>query len=155
MANTIYDTVYVTPDDFKNNPYGGFDLRAALRNDINDNPSNQAEMFLALVTKHLMIWIDKNTFRNFRWELLTPFQLGLWKDAIIVQANYTYREGAKAFGMSSGADDERGKILDPSYLQQITVCQACLDCLITAGIFNTNIKNRRKTWGYGGNYGFF
>lgn len=146
--------VYVTPDDFLNSPFGRYNLREALR-DKNENESHAAEDFLALVTEHLMAWVDDKTFRNFDWEHLTPFQMDYWKKALIAQANYTYREGAKAFGMSSGADDEKGKIFDPSYLDSIEVCRACIQLLTRGGLFNLNIKNRRRVWPSGSNYGFF
>ena len=146
---------FVTPDDFKNNCYGGFDLREAIRNDYYNSPSNQAEMFLELVTKHLLTWVDVNSFRNFHWDVLTPFQTESLRDAIIAQAHYTYREGPKAFGMFAGSDDEHGKIFDPDYIRRVKICDACLDILTRAGLFNLNIKNRRKTWPAGGNYGFF
>ena len=146
--------VYVTPDDFKNSPFGGFDLRAAL-NDAYDNQSSSAEFLIELVTEHLMAWVDVKTFRNFRWENLTSHQLEYWKKAIIAQTNYTYREGAKAFGMFSGADDERGKVLDPTYLDAIEVCKLCIQLLTRGGLFNLNIKNRRRVWPSGSGYGFF
>lgn len=146
--------VFVTPDEFKNSPYGGFDLYEALTGST-QNESHSAEMFLELVTDNLMAWVDTNTFRNFRWECLTPFQMEYWKKAIIAQAFYTYREGPKAWGASSGSDDEKGKIFDPTYLQQIEICGACKKLLIRAGIYNLNIKNRRRSWPSGGNYGFF
>lgn len=146
---------FITPDEFKNHPYGGFDLREALRSEMAANQSNQAELFIAAVTKHLMSWIDMVTFRNVQWWELTPFQLEHWKDALVAQTQYTYREGLKALGMMSGADDERGKILDLNYIQSVEVCQLCKEELTIAGLLNYNIINRRKTWPSGGNYGFF
>lgn len=134
--------VYVTPDDFKNSPFGGFDLREALTN--NENESNNAEMFLELVTEHLIAWIETKTFRDFNWNYLTPHQLKYFKKALIAQAQYTYREGAKAFGLFSGADDEKGRILDPNYLDSIEVCKATIELLTRGGLFNLNIKNRRR-----------
>ena len=145
---------YVTPDEFKNSPFGGFDLRDAL-NGTFENESMNAEMFLELVTEHLMAWIDTVTFRNFRWDRLTPFQMGLWKKAIIAQARYTFREGPKAYGMFAGADDERGKIFDPNYLNSVEVCRLSIEFMTRAGIYNLNIKNRRRRWPSGSNYGFF
>lgn len=146
--------VFVTPDEFKNSAYGGFDLRNAF-NDNTDNNSRAAENLIELVTDHLLTWIETKTFRNFDWNNLTQHQEEHLKKAIIAQANYTYREGAKAFGMFSGADDEKGKILDPNYLETVEVCKACINLLVRGGLFNLNIKNRRRTWPSGSNYGFF
>lgn len=146
--------VYITPDDFKNSCYGGFDLRAAL-NGFFENESNAAEMFIELVTDSLMARIDTETFRNFRWDRLTPFQMEYWKKALIAQTQYAYREGPKAVGLSSGSDDEKGKIFDPSYLRQLQICGACKDLLVRAGLYNLNIKNRRRSWPSGSNYGYF
>ena len=78
-----------------------------------------------------------------------------WKLALIAQANYTYKEGAKAFGMFAGADDEKGKVFDPSYLDSVEVCKLCIELLSRGGLFNLNIKNRKRTWPSGSNYGFF
>ena len=143
----------VTPDEFRNSPYGGFDLTAALKGI--ENESYSAEMFIEAVTIHLINWVDVNTFRNFKWECLTPYQTQYFKWAVIAQTQYTYREGAKALGLFSGADDEKGKILDPNYLDSIEVCKACKQFLIKGGMFNLDIKNRRRTWPSGSNYGFF
>jgi len=145
--------VYITPDEFKNSPFGGFDLREKLSN--MENESFSAESFIELVTMHLQAWIDVKTFRDFKWEQLTPHQLYWWKLALIAQAQYTYREGAKAFGLFSGADDEKGKIFDPAFLDSVEVCKACIEFLTKGGLFNLNIKNRRRIWPSGSNYGFF
>lgn len=146
--------VYVTPDEFKHSPFGGFDLREALSGAAY-NQSMSAENFIELVTEHLLAWVDVKTFRNFHWTNLTPHQLEYLKKAIIAQTTYTFREGAKAFGQFSGADDEKGKVFDPSYLDSIEVSKLCIELLIRGGLFNTNIKNRRRTWPNGSNYGFF
>ena len=74
---------FVTPDEFMNSPYGGFDLREALVGA--DNESHAAENFIELVTDHLMAWVDTKSFRNFRWDNLTSFQKEYWKKAIIAQ----------------------------------------------------------------------
>lgn len=150
----MIEKVYVTPDEFKNDCYGGFDLREALA-DISFSTSITAEMFIALVTRHLKRWIDRNSFRNFNWNAMPPRQLEYWKQAIIAQANYTYREGAKAFGMFSGTDDEHGRILDIDYIEKVTVCPLCMDTLIDGGLFNSNIQNRRRTWSGGDLGGFY
>ena len=146
--------VYVTPDDFKNSAYGGFDLREAL-DGAYDNQSRSAENFIELVTDHLLTWVDDTTFRNFDWDNLTSHQEEHLKKAIIAQAHYTYKEGIKAVGMFSGADDEKGKIFDPNYLASVEICRACIQQLTRGGLFNLNIKNRKRVWPGGSNYGFF
>ena len=146
--------VWVTPDMFKNSPFGGFDLREAVTG-MYENDSIGAELFIEAVTEHLVEWIDTETFRNFRWDRLTPFQIELWQKAIIAQTTYSYKEGPKAFGMSSGSDDEKGKIMDLSYIQSLEVCTLSQRFMSRAGIMNLNIKNRKRTWPNGSNYGFF
>lgn len=145
--------VFVTPDDFKNSAKGGFDLRDALEGSFNESLS--AEDFLEDVTDHLMDWIDTVSFRNYKWDRMTPFQLEKWKDAIIVQAKYTYNEGLKALGEFSGTDDEKGQIFTIKVLRDVEVCIRCREILQRAGLLNFNIKNRRRHWPNGSNYGFF
>ena len=143
------EKVYVTPDDFKN--YHGLDLRNILR--ANDNESNQAESFLAHVTRSLKKWIDRNTFRNFRWEDMerNPEQLNSFKIAILEQAYYAWKEGAKAFGLDSGSDAEKGIIIKKNDLMDLQICEAALNELADAGIVNFTMKNRPRVMrGYPG-----
>lgn len=142
---------FVTVDEFKN--FTGIDLRAKLRDD--DNVSNQAERFLMQVEDHLMAWIDRNTFRTLDYNHLNPFQLDNFKKAILSQALYTYKNGAIALGLESGYDSERGVIIDFDKLAQLEVCQAAINYLSNAGLFNLNVKNRPRTLrGYPGLDGF-
>lgn len=131
---------YVTPDDFKN--LYGLDLREALRSD--DNESNQAERFISMVTSHLKNWIDNNTFRRLDYDSLTEYQYGQWQRAILAQVYYTYKEGAKALGLVSGIDDERGVVIPSYQLAESEICQACIDYLSNAGLFNLVMKNRTR-----------
>lgn len=146
---------YITPDEFRNSPLGGFDLRDALIGYYYENQSLSAEAFIELVTETLMTFVDVESFRDYHWEKLTPFQMKYWKMALIAQTAYTYREGAKAFGGYSGVDDEKGKVIDLNVLKSVQTCQAAMKFMIRGGIFNLNIKNRRRTWPSGDNYGFF
>lgn len=136
----IPEKVYVTPDDFKN--VYGIDLRSVLKSD--DNDSNQAERFIAMVTSHLKSWIDSNTFRRLSYDHLTEYQLGQWQRAILAQVFYTYKEGAKALGLTSGIDDDRGTVVSYQDLAAAEVCQAALDYLSNAGLFNLVMKNKPR-----------
>ena len=141
---------FVTVDDFNN--YWGLDLRNLLRSD--DNQSNQAERFLARVEDRLMNWIDNNTFRRIRYEDLRnrPYQFENWQKAILTQAMYLYKNGD--LGIESGMDTEKGIIIPRSDLVEMEVCQAAIDFLSNAGLFNLNVKNRARTLqGYPG-FGF-
>lgn len=129
---------FVTVDDFNN--YWGKNLRALLSS--NDNVSNQAETFLARVEDRLMNWIDNNTFRRLRYEDLTQYQLENFKKAILTQAMYTYKNGD--LGLDSGYDMERGKIINREELVELEVCQAAINYLSNAGLFNLTLKNRRR-----------
>lgn len=138
---------FVTVDDFKN--YWGIDLRNRLRSD--DNESNQAERFLARVEDRLMNWIDNHTFRRIKYEDLKfrPQQNENWKKAILTQAMYMYKNGD--LGIDSGYDSEKGIVTARSDLVELEVCQATIDYLSNAGLFNLNVKNRPRTLsGYGG-----
>lgn len=136
---------YVTPDDFKN--YWGIDLRNALRDD--DNVSNQADRFLERVQDRLENWINNNTFRRLKFEQLNPFQMENFKKAILTQAMYMYKQGD--MGLDSGYDSEKGVIVDRGTLVQLQVCQAAIDYLSNAGLFNLSMKNRpRYIYGYPG-----
>ena len=141
---------FVTVDDFKN--YWGMDLRNMLRSD--DNESNQAERFLARVEDRLMNWIDNNTFRRLKYEdlHLNPRQYENWQKAILTQAMYMFKNGD--LGIDSGYDSERGIITARHDLVELEVCQAAIDYLSNAGLFNLVVKNRpRVLRGYPG-FGF-
>ena len=129
---------FVTVDDFYN--YWGKDLRNML--DCSNNPSKEAESFLARVEDRLMNWIDNNTFRRIRYEDLRNNQLENFKKAILTQAMYTWRNGDLA--MDSGYDAERGVIIEQSKLSGLEVCQAAINYLSNAGLFNLVIKNRPR-----------
>ena len=146
----IPEKIYVTPDDFKN--MYGIDLRAALKSD--DSSSNQAERFIAMVTSHLKNWIDNNTFRRLHYDCLNPYQLGQFQRAILSQVYYTLKEGTKALGMNSGIDDEKGVVVPLETLQHATVCQATINYLSNAGLFNLNVKNRTRALKGFPEYGF-
>lgn len=145
---------FVSVDDFKN--YWGLDLRNILRSD--DNESNQAERFLARVEDRLMNWIDNHTFRRIKYENLhaNPRQYENWQKAILTQAMYMFKNGD--LGIESGLDTEKGIIAPRSDLVELEVCQAAIDYLSNAGLFNLNVKNRPRTLngypgtGYGGNW---
>lgn len=135
---------FATPQDFFE--YWGYDLDNLLRS--NDNNSIKAETFLFRVETRLMRWIDANTFRNIRFDTLTPFQLEQMKYAVIEQAMYMWRNGD--IGMESGFDQEKGKIIGRGDLNYLEVSQPTLNCLKLAGLFNQKMKNYRRTihgWG--------
>ncbi len=143
---------FVTVDDFKN--YWGIDLRNVLRS--NDNESNQADQFLARVEDRLMNWIDNNTFRRIKYEdlKLNPRQYENWQKAILTQAMYMFKNGD--LGMDSGYDSEKGIITTRGDLVQLEVCQAAIDYLSNAGLFNLVVKNRpRVLRGYPEFTGFY
>lgn len=137
---------FVTVDDYKN--YWGEDLRAILGGgDV--NISNQAEIFLARVEDRLMNWIDNNTFRRTKYENLRGEQLENFKKAILTQAKYIFRNGD--LGIDSGYDAEKGKIVSRADLVELEVCQAAINYLSNAGLFNLKLKNRVRTYaGYPG-----
>ena len=129
---------FVSVDDYKN--YWGEDLRAMLRS--NNNVSNQAETFLARVEDRLMNWIDNNSFRRIKYSNLNEYQLEQFKKAILTQAKYMYKNGD--LGLDSGYDPERGKIIEQIELNAISVCQAAINFLANAGLFNLVMKNRPR-----------
>lgn len=136
----LKETVYVTPDDFKQR-YNR-DLRVLLEG--SENESNGAESFIALVTDTLKNWVDRNTFRNIDWCRMNPYQLNNFKKAILAQVYYTWREGAKALGLDSGADDERGIVIKKNDLLDLQICEAAINYLADVGLFNLTMKNRPR-----------
>ena len=143
---------FISVDDYNN--YWGEDLSAKLKS--NYNISNQAEAFLARVEDRLLNWIDRNSFRRIRYDKMTPYQLNQFKLAILTQAKYVYKNGD--IGLDSGYDPEKGKIISADELAAIEVCQAAIDYLSNAGIFNLVMKNRprvnRGIPGFTGNIDF-
>ncbi|MCR4661680.1 MAG: hypothetical protein K5765_06775 [Clostridia bacterium] len=130
---------FVTVDDFNN--YWGMNLRNLLRS--NDNESVQAEGFLARVEDRLMNWIDNNTFRRIKYTELSKLQYENWQKAILTQAMYMLKNGD--LGIESGFDIENGIKVPRSDLVELEVCQAAIDYLSNAGLFNLNVKNRPRT----------
>lgn len=134
---------FVTVDEFNN--YWSANLYEMLRTSANE--SNQAEVFLARVERRLMAYIDNNTFRRYKYEELDGKQLDAFKEAIILQAMYTYKNGD--IGMDSGYDAERGIVARRAELVELSVCQDAIDILSNAGLFNLVMKNRPRKFGGG------
>ena len=129
---------FITIDEFDN--YWSANLREMLRTSA--NPSNQAELFLARVENRLMAYIDNNTFRRYEYEELQGKQLAAFKEAIILQAMYVYKNGD--IGMDSGYDAERGSVINRANLVEISVCQDAIDALSNAGLWNLAMKNKPR-----------
>ena len=140
---------FVTVDDFNN--YWGTDLRSILRG--GSNPSNSAEAFLMRVENRLMAWIDNNTFRRIKYEQIHGKQHDSFKEAILLQAMYLYKNGD--LGMESGYDQEKGVVTERSKLTTLTVAQDAIDALANAGLFNLTIKNLPRHTFNGDTGGFF
>lgn len=134
---------FITIDEFDN--YWTVNLRDMLRTSANE--SNQAEMFLARVERRLMAYIDNNTFRRYKYEELVGKQLDAFKEAIILQAMYVYKNGD--IGMDSGYDAERGIVARRGELVELSVCQDAIDTLSNAGLWNLVMKNRPRKFGGG------
>lgn len=137
---------FVTVDEFYN--YWGKDLRALLSGS-SENSSKEAETFLARVEDRLMNWIDNNTFRRIRYEDLRDERLENFKKAILTQAMYIWRNGD--LGLDSGYNAETGKVIERKDLVELEVCQAAINYLSNAGLFNLVMKPRgRYLRGYPG-----
>lgn len=134
---------FVTIDDFNN--YWAANLQNLLKTSANE--SNQANMFLVRVERRLMSYIDNNTFRRYKYEELKGKQLDAFKEAILLQAMYTYKNGD--IGMDSGYDSERGMTAKRAELVEISVCQDAIDILSNAGLWNLVMKNRPRRFGGG------
>lgn len=132
---------FVTIDEFDN--YWAMNLRNMLRGGANE--SNSADRFLARVERRLMSFIDNNTFRRYKYEELKGHQLSAFKEAIIVQAMYVYKNGD--LGMESGFDTEKGFVAKRNELVEITLCQDAIDILSNAGLWNMVMKNRPRKFG--------
>lgn len=128
---------FVTPDDFEN--YWNENLNAKLKG---DNYSNKANAFLRVVEDRLLNWIDANTFRVSPWEDLSEFQIENLQKAILTQAMYVFRNSD--ISLDSGYDPERGIIADRQKLKDLTISDAALDFLKTAGLYNHKIRNKRR-----------
>lgn len=136
-----YTPMFITVDEFDN--YWSVNLRDMLRTSANE--SNQAEMFLARVERRLMAYIDNNTFRRYKYEELCGHQLNAFKEAIVLQAMYVYKNGD--IGMDSGYDAERGLVAKRAELVELSVCQDAIDVLANAGLWNMSMKNRPRKFG--------
>lgn len=137
---------FVSPSDFFT--YWGINLNEKLRG--NANNSNKADIFLKRIEDRMMAWIDANTFRVTPWEQLKDDyktesehlrnQRRNWKLAILTQALYVYRNGD--IMTDSGYDPEKGIIAPKSQLQDIEICQAAIDYIKVAGLYNHVVSNK-------------
>lgn len=129
---------YVKPDDFFN--YTGRNLSEELQ--LNDNESNQANIFLKNIESDLMSRVDAISFRIFHWDHLSQFQLECLQEAIILQAEYVIR-GGDMMG-DSGYEPERGFVASMDRIQEAAMSPKAKDRLIKCGLLNHVIKNRRR-----------
>ena len=141
---------FVSPSDFLS--YWGIDLNAKLRD--NSNVSNKADLFLKRVEDRLMTWVDANTYRTTPWQVLRDdyqphseqekklleSQRKNWRLAILTQAFYIYRNGD--IMTDSGYDPDRGLVTEKNKLQEIEICQAAIDYIKVAGLYNHVITNK-------------
>ena len=129
---------FVKPSDYFN--YTGKDLNYILK--VDSNESNKANLFLMQIEDRLLARIDTISFRNVRWEDLTPFQLENLQKAIITEADYIIRNSD--LFTDSGYDIERGEIISFDKLQKISICRTSLDLLKNCGLLNYVIVNRNR-----------
>lgn len=129
---------FVTESDFLE--YWGVDLRDKLR--TNDNDSDKVNTFLFRVERRLMNWIDKTSFRIVPWHRISKNQREHMKYAVLEQAMYMWRNGD--ISMDSAYDQERGLIAHPLELASIVVCQPAIDELMTCGLLNMKVQNRKR-----------
>jgi len=139
---------FVTEDMFME--YTGMNLSDKLRD--GDNTSNNVNIFLFRIEKRLMAWVDKHTFRVVPWSHLSPFQKENFQYAIMEQVQYMWKNGDIA--LDPGYNQERGIVADTHALQELTVCQPCIDFLTLAGLFNLKITNRKRFMS-GDSFGIF
>ena len=138
MTEFVTAPRFVTPNDYFN--YTGQDLNKILR--ANENDSNKANLFLKNVEEDLMFRVDHLSFRLYRWENLTDYQLECLRRAIIKQAEYVIRNSD--IMTDSGYDVEKGKIISRSELEEIALCVPAKDALQACGLLNHVIMNYRR-----------
>ena len=142
----------VTPDDFKNK--FGLDLFKILRS--SDNDSNYPYIFLNMVQDFLIDWCDEQGFRRVRFEQLWGMQLDYFKNAVLYQTYYAWRNGAVALGLDSGYDAEKGIVIGAEDLQRVGVPNRVVTLLHKSGLFNLKMRNRpRISRGYPGVGGLY
>ncbi len=133
-----YTPRFVTSEEFLN--YWGVDLNSRLVG--YDNKSNKADIFLRRVEDRLMAWIDSNTYRDVPYESLQGKQLEAWKLAILTQANYIFSNNE--IMLDSGYDPEKGIVASRSDLEKIEICQAAIDYIKVAGLYNLCVSNKNR-----------
>lgn len=129
---------FVTADDYFN--YTGKDLNAELQS--NENESNKADLFLKNIEDELMARIDRISFRVYDYDNLPKYQAECFRRAIIQQAYYVLRNSE--LSSDSGYDLEKGVIIPRATLEEIMLSPAAKDTLISCGLLNHVIRNRRR-----------
>ena len=89
--------------------------------------------------------LEKLAFTENKYEELSGNQLEAFKEAIVVQAMYVYKNGD--LDMDSGYDSERGLVVKRAELVELSVCQDAIDILSNAGLWNMVMKNRPRKFG--------
>ena len=143
---------FVSSSDFLN--YWGVNLNKELKGD--SNQSNKADLFLRRIEDRLMVWVDANTFRNVGWDELkenykfrtekekecAQIRREAWQKAILTQAMYVFRNSD--ISLDSGYDPEKGVIAQKNDLASIEICQAAIDFIKRAGLYNHVVSNRNR-----------
>ena len=134
---------FVKPSDFYN--YWGKELKGEL--DLKDNESNMDNLFLLRVEEDLMSRIDKISFRKDSWDNLSEYQTECMQKAILEQADYVIRSG-RIMG-DGGYDMDKGFVGDPAKIQSVAISPAAKDRLVSCGLINHVIVNRRRYFNFG------
>lgn len=127
---------FVSLDDFET--YTGINLRKDLRDGVN------ADKFLrdcedALINyANLQSWRPINKFIAEHY--YTKEQMTALREAILIQAAYTYQNGNLL--MNSGIDPERGRVFGENERRENAIADPAMDKLRMSGILRTRAPAR-------------
>lgn len=139
-------TKYISPDDFKET--FGIDLQAELKDagELGHRPEN----FLKLIEDRLETFLDAQFYRQIdkEYPLFTDYQKKHYKRALLEQALYVFRNGD--ISSDSGYSEERGKIIDRMYIEELSISPNTKQELLLCGLWTRKIKNKRYPSRFGG-----
>jgi hypothetical protein len=132
-------TKYITRQDYKD--FTGIDLQLELKD--NDDASNKVEIFISNIENWCESHIQYATGQKINFTTLETDSLQHFKKGILYQLQYVIRNGDVT--TDSGYNPESGPIVEPNFLQAISLAPNAKMEFMLAGLYTRKL---RPNYGY-------
>jgi len=129
-------TKYITRQDYKD--FSGIDLQLELKD--NDDASNKVNIFLSQIENWCETHIQYVTAQKIDFNLLEPESLVHFKKGVLYQTQYVLRNGDLT--TDSGYNPEAGPIVEPNFLQAISLSPNAKMEFMLAGLYTRKLRPR-------------